>query len=78
MLSLLLFTLVSSCGMAVAIAAPETLLSIPVRGTVALIQPVAVYNNWSAYDELSDNIELTESLAMKELDQIVRLRSSQR
>ena len=48
--------------------------SVSVRGTVALNQPVAVYNNWSAYDELSDNIELTEALAMKELDQIVRLR----
>jgi hypothetical protein len=48
--------------------------SAAVRGTLALNQPVAVYNNWSAYDELSDNIELTEALAMKELEQIVRLR----
>jgi hypothetical protein len=48
--------------------------SVSLRGTVALNQPVAVYNNWSAYDELSDNIEITEALAMKELDQIVRLR----
>lgn len=48
--------------------------AIPLRGTVALNQPVAVYNNWSAYDELSDNIELTEQLAMKELKEIVRLR----
>src|SRR5579862_4252155 len=47
---------------------------VPVRGSVALNQPVAVYNNWSAYDELSDNIELTEALAMKELEQILRLR----
>ncbi len=47
---------------------------VPLRGTVALNQPVAVYNNWSAYDELSDNIELTETLAMKELEQILRLR----
>jgi hypothetical protein len=54
--------------------APDTLPAMPVRGTVALNQPVAVYNNWSAYDELSDNIELTEELAMKELDEIVRLR----
>src|SRR3984885_7187018 len=36
--------------------------------------PIFVYNNWSAYDELSDNIPLTEQLAMKELDQILRLR----
>jgi hypothetical protein len=50
--------------------------SVPLRGTVALNQPVAVYNNWSAYDELSDNIELTEKLALNELDQIVRLRQA--
>jgi hypothetical protein len=49
-------------------------LDVPVRGTLNLNQPVAVYNNWSAYDELSDNIELTEELAMKELEQILRLR----
>lgn len=36
--------------------------------------PIIVYNNWSAYDELSDNIPLTEQLAMKELDEILRLR----
>jgi hypothetical protein len=39
-----------------------------------LSQPIAVYNNWSAYDELSDNIELTEQLAMKELGEVLRLR----
>jgi len=37
--------------------------------------PIFVYNDWSAYDELSDNIPLTEQLAMRELDQILRLRS---
>ena len=36
--------------------------------------PIVVYNDWSAYDELSDNIPLTEQLAMKELDEILRLR----
>jgi hypothetical protein len=36
--------------------------------------PIFVYNNWSAYDELSDNIPLTEQLAMKQLDEILRLR----
>jgi hypothetical protein len=39
-----------------------------------LRDPIWVYNDWSAYDELSDNIPLTESLAMKELEEIVRLR----
>jgi hypothetical protein len=36
--------------------------------------PIFVYNDWSAYDELSDNIALTEQLAMTELDEILRLR----
>jgi hypothetical protein len=70
------FLLLAPLGFSVltGIAEAQDPSSIPVRGTVALNQPIAVYNNWSAYDELSDNIELTEQLAMKELDQIVRLR----
>src|SRR5438045_5307342 len=52
----------------------QELKEVPLRGSVALNQPVAVYNNWSAYDELSDNIELTEALALRELNEIVRLR----
>ena len=43
-------------------------------GAPLLKDPIWVYNDWSAYDELSDNIPLTEALAMKELDEIVRLR----
>lgn len=43
-------------------------------GKPLLRDPVWVYNNWSSYDELSDNIPLTEELAMKELGEIVRLR----
>jgi hypothetical protein len=43
-------------------------------GEVILRDPVWVYNDWSSYDELSDNIPLTEQLAMKELDEIVRLK----
>jgi hypothetical protein len=39
-----------------------------------LRDPVWVYNNWSAYDELSDSIPLTEELAIKELGEIIRLR----
>src|ERR1700730_8955827 len=42
-------------------------------GSPVLRDPICVYNDWSAYDELSDNIPLTESLAMKELSEIVRL-----
>jgi hypothetical protein len=43
-------------------------------GGPLLRDPIWVYNNWSAYDELSDRIPLTEELAMRELAQIVRLR----
>ena len=42
-------------------------------GGTLLRDPVWVYNDWSSYDELSDNIPLTEQLAMKELNEIVRL-----
>jgi len=42
--------------------------------STGLKQPVAVYNNWSAYDELSDNIPQTEALAMRLLDEVVRLK----
>ncbi len=39
-----------------------------------LAEPLFVYNNWSAYDELSDNIPLDEALALKELEHVVRLK----
>jgi hypothetical protein len=42
-------------------------------GEPLLGDPIWVYNDWSAYDELSDRIPLTEELALRELAQIVRL-----
>jgi hypothetical protein len=39
------------------------------------VEPVAVYINWTAYDELADNVELTEALAMRQFDELLRLRS---
>lgn len=36
--------------------------------------PISVYINWAAYDELSDNVELTETIAMEQLDHLLRLR----
>jgi hypothetical protein len=39
-------------------------------------KPVFIYNNWSAYDELSDNVPLTEDLAMRELAELIRLKKS--
>ena len=41
-----------------------------------LQKPIAVYINWAAYDELSDHVELTETLAMRQLDELLRLRRS--
>jgi hypothetical protein len=39
-----------------------------------LIKPVSVYVSWSAYDEAADTVKLTEALAMKELNEIIRLK----
>ncbi len=39
-------------------------------------RPVCIYINWAAYDELSDNVQLTEALALRQLDELLRLRSS--
>lgn len=40
------------------------------------IKPVFIYNNWSAYDELSDNVPQTEELAMRELAEVIRLKNN--
>lgn len=39
-----------------------------------LKRPLTIYNNWSAYDELSDNIPQTEELSLKMLDEMIRLK----
>lgn len=36
--------------------------------------PLFVYGNWASYDELSDSVPLDESLAMRQLDHLLRLR----
>ncbi|MGA8028950.1 MAG: hypothetical protein WB992_17560 [Bryobacteraceae bacterium] len=46
----------------------------PDAAFLPLQDPIVVYNDWSSYDELSDNVPLTEQLAMKELDELLRLR----
>lgn len=43
-------------------------------GSPTLPDPISVYDNWSAYDELSDHVPLTENLAMRELNQVLRLK----
>src|SRR5262245_66671047 len=58
---------------AVPVTSPE------VQGTglrPRLAGPVWVYNNWSAYDELSDAVPLNEPLAMRELAEMLRLRNA--
>lgn len=37
-------------------------------------KPVFIYNNWSSYDELSNNIPFTQELAVKELSEVLRLK----
>lgn len=37
-------------------------------------EPVSVYINWASYDELSDNVELTEAIALRQFDELLRLR----
>ena len=38
--------------------------------------PLFVYNNWSAYDELSDTIPQTEELCMRMLDKLIAMKRS--
>lgn len=39
-----------------------------------MTQPLFIYGNWASYDELSDSVPLTEELAMRQLDELLRLR----
>lgn len=39
-----------------------------------IADPISVYDNWAAYDELSDNVPLTEELTLRELDNVLRLK----
>lgn len=40
-----------------------------------LARPLSIYINWASYDELSDAVELTEILAMRQMDELLRLRA---
>ncbi|MEP6950025.1 MAG: hypothetical protein ABI863_12145 [Ginsengibacter sp.] len=71
-----------SCGLALhpfvkAISKPSIpFLSIENSNLSGPRKPVFIYNDWSSYDELSDNIPLTEELAMRELNEVLRLKKS--
>lgn len=39
-------------------------------------RPLGIYINWSAYDELSDKVQLTEELAMAQFGHFLRLRAA--
>ena len=56
-------------GMAIGLRVPASVVAGPKK-------PVFVYNNWSAYDELSDKVVQKEALAMRELTELVRLQRS--
>jgi len=45
-----------------------------ITDAAGLRKPLCIYNNWSVYDELSDNIPLSEELTMRQLQEILRLR----
>jgi len=45
-------------------------------GNLMITSPLYVYINWSAYDELSDDKELDESLAMRQMAHFLRLRKA--
>jgi hypothetical protein len=60
-----------ACGICALSSAAQTEPTPP-----ALRAPISVYNNWSSYDELSDNIPLTETLAMRELEELLRLKKA--
>jgi hypothetical protein len=38
--------------------------------------PISVYINWTAYNEFSGNVVLTEAFAMEQLDYLFRRRGS--
>lgn len=67
------FLIGGACSSAQNSAAPQR-YSRDVLGSPMLPDPISIYNNWSSYDELSDNIPLTQDLAMRELDNVIRLR----
>ena len=66
----------SVLGLCACLSAPPSLRAQNEPSAPALQAPISVYNNWSSYDELSDNIPLTETLAMRELDELIRLKKA--
>jgi hypothetical protein len=69
---------VTSCAVAIALllSLPPLRAQSPGALHPLLPAPIWVYNDWSAYDELSDEVPLTEDLAMRELAEILRLRQA--
>ena len=67
----------SACAALIALfALPSALHAQSEPPPPALQAPISVYNNWSAYDELSDNVRLNETLAMRELTELLRLKKA--
>jgi hypothetical protein len=71
------FCAILACALlACTLAAPSLSRAQTEPPPAELQAPISVYNNWSSYDELSDNIPLTEKLAMRELDELLRLKKA--
>jgi len=70
----LVFLLAGGCVLAAPVAEGAQEWNPQRVGSPLLPDPIWVYNNWSAYDELSDRIPLTEELAHSELPQAHNLR----
>lgn len=71
LLAMALLLLAAGCRVSDRPPAPIPTLT-PVTGRMN--QPIFVYNVWSSYDELSDNIRLDEALVDRQFDDLVRLR----
>jgi hypothetical protein len=57
-------------------ASAQQRFSRAILGSPTIPDPISVYDNWSVYDELSDNVPLTEALSMRELDNMLRLKKA--
>jgi hypothetical protein len=68
--------LIAALALATFPAIPQQRYDRSALASPTLPNPISVYDNWSTYDELSDNVPLTEALTMQELNQILRLRSA--
>lgn len=71
-----IFAVFTGISVAASQVVPQQKYSRRALGSPTIPGPISVYDNWSSYDELSDHVPLTQALALRELDQVVRLKKS--